>query len=387
MIRTAGWAGVFKNTRPEIVKTGNNNSGNASPINFAYVETVNYSTGKITCNLASSKMSLSATPLNPNIKAYPIAGEMVTLLQIPNPDAVTISGNGPLSNDNFIRYISGINIWNNPSLNAINDSDQLTTTSSPSYFSPTKIANILPLLSLPGDIIYEGRFGNSIRLGNTNSSYPNDWSSSGGKGDPIIIINNGQSDDLVLSRSTSTTENLTTNLSSIYLTSYQRLSSFYIANSSFSSYDKETTPKFPSEYNSPQIVLNSDRIVLNAKKDHIIISGEKSVGLSSNQSVNINGTKKVYIEGLDVRIGFGSQRATEPALLGNETVKLLIKLTTQIQKLAKIAETLNTYEGGKKTPDSGANTIGGSILGQCESILNTLNDNERGIKSNFVKIR
>jgi len=404
MIRTTGWGGVFKNTQPEIVKTGNSNDGDVSPINFAYVSVVDYSTGEITCNLASSKTSVTSKPLNPNIKAYPIAGEMVILFKIPNVDGITRAGNGPLTQDNFVRYISGVNIWNNPSLNAINNSPQLSKTSSPSYFSPTKIAKLLPLLPFPGDIIYEGRFGNSIRLGNTNPNYPNDWSSSGERGDPITIINNGQPEDnLVLAPSLyqssinegkgeitpplsppTTTENIVNDLSSIYLTSYQRLSNFYIANSSFSSYGKENIPKFPSEYNFPQIVLNSDRIVLNAKKDHVIISGQKSVGLSSNGSVNID-SKKICLEGIDIKIG--SSRATEPALLGNETVELLINLTKQVKRLANIASTSQMWPAGAPIPDAPTNTIGSNIVTVCDTVLSTLNNDKKGIKSNFVKIR
>jgi hypothetical protein len=38
--------------------------------------------------------------------------------------------------------------------------------------------NIHPLLPYEGDMLYEGRFGNSIRFGSTvkNSSIPNPWS-------------------------------------------------------------------------------------------------------------------------------------------------------------------------------------------------------------------
>jgi hypothetical protein len=79
---------------------------------------------------------------------------------------------------------------------------------SPSVISnePTKIylgktfneRDINPLLPFEGDIIYEGRWGNTIRLGSTviasASLSPNDWSTEGvgQNGDPIIIIKNGQ---------------------------------------------------------------------------------------------------------------------------------------------------------------------------------------------------
>ena len=94
---------------------------------------------------------------------------MVILIQVPKVDALFKDGYGPFEDDSFIFYLNNVNIWNNPSLNALIDSTQLNTPQSKDYFSPLKIQNIIPLLPLPGDIIYEGRFGNSIRLGNTNN--------------------------------------------------------------------------------------------------------------------------------------------------------------------------------------------------------------------------
>jgi hypothetical protein len=50
--------------------------------------------------------------------------------------------------------------------------------------------NIHPLLPFEGDIIYEGRWGNSLRFGSTtktSGSYQNNWSSFGEKGDPILF--------------------------------------------------------------------------------------------------------------------------------------------------------------------------------------------------------
>ena len=52
------------------------------------------------------------------------------------------------------------------------------------------------LLAFAGDIIVEGRWGNSIRFGSTaktdNIIYTNNWSNTGDNGDPITILRNGQ---------------------------------------------------------------------------------------------------------------------------------------------------------------------------------------------------
>ena len=57
--------------------------------------------------------------------------------------------------------------------------------------------DIKSILPYEGDIIYEGRWGQSFRLGSTvnNANIPNTWSSAGENGDPITILRNNQYDD------------------------------------------------------------------------------------------------------------------------------------------------------------------------------------------------
>ena len=54
---------------------------------------------------------------------------------------------------------------------------------------------IKPLRPFEGDNILEGRFGNTIRLGSTSRPL-NPWSQNGENSDPIIIIRNGQYNDI-----------------------------------------------------------------------------------------------------------------------------------------------------------------------------------------------
>jgi hypothetical protein len=77
-----------------------------------------------------------------------------------------------------------------------------------------------------GDVIYEGRWGNSIRFGSTvksKSQYSNPWSRSGNNGDPITIVRNGQNKLANEFGAEPITENIKNDLSSIYLTSTQAL--------------------------------------------------------------------------------------------------------------------------------------------------------------------
>lgn len=374
----SGWGDISRNAQPKInqifggsIGGGGDSSGDSTVV-FGLVSEVNYTPGtnqgKIQFS-AGSGPGGSAYPLFPSIFTLPIIGEMVIII-----DASDIR-DGNLDNDgiNYLRdtnayfYISPINLWNTPGGNGVESP-------SPS-FPINKIDALSKLQLFQGDVLFKGRYGNSIRLGSSNPAFANESYISDEAGEPIIIINNGN---------TSTVEDIQNDLSSIYLTSYQKIANFSLAKQTFSSYNRGHEPEIPKEFTSPQIILNSDRVTLNAKTDNVLISGYKSVFLSSNKSINTT-SKEFYIDSIDIRLG--SPNASEPVLLGNETVKELIKLTNQIKKLGKIAEKSQIYPGGVPAPNAGVNFIGTGIVRSCNNIINKLLDDQRGIKSNFVKTR
>jgi hypothetical protein len=100
-----------------------------------------------------------------------------------------------------------------------------------------------PLLPYEGDIIYEGRFGNSIRLGATvkNANLANTWSTEGTNGDPITIIRNGQGQPVDSDPFATTIEDINKDDSSIYLTSNQKIVLEDVVNFPFRSYGKGIT--------------------------------------------------------------------------------------------------------------------------------------------------
>lgn len=85
--------------------------------------------------------------------------------------------------------------------------------------------NIKGLVPFIGDVLMEGRYGNSIRFGSTVKSFKkfNTWSDSGTDGDPITIIRNGQGKQRDNLGYSPTTENVNIDQSSIYLTAGQSI--------------------------------------------------------------------------------------------------------------------------------------------------------------------
>ena len=295
---------------------------------------------------------LFAVPFYPNIKNYPLLNELVYLLQLPSNN---ISTN---ITDNNFYYLTPLNVWNSQHHNAIpnNPSNPSQVQDYDSAFqgeirraednsSDVNLGstfkeklNINPLLPYEGDIIYEGRWGNSIRFSSTvkNSYTKNDWSNVGENGDPITIIRNGQTDyssDPWIPQ----TEDINRDLSDIWLTSTQKLPITPSSNLT-DSYAKSKAPEDLREYSKNQIVLNSGRLTFNAKNDAIILGANSTIHLTANESVNIDASK--YIALTAPKVYLGSSQGTDDVDI--QSVVLGEDLNKLLGEIAQYLSTLNT---------------------------------------------
>ena len=253
-------------------------------------------------------------------------------------------------------------------------------------------SNIHPLMPYSGDVIYEGRWGNSIRFSSTarsKSKLANSWSSSGPSGDPITIIRNGQDKRASEFGAEPITENIQNDLSSIYLTSTQALpyslSGLKNKGQEFTSYSGLFPPLSTTSYISPQILLNSDRIIIDAQSNDVLISANRSVGLFSNESINLE-SNKIYMSANEIRLGINeSEGGEQPILRGDKTVELLVDLVTIVQGLSEIIKHTRNYPSGTDFPDSVALIVGGQASYDLKDMIKILKDEKEGIKSRFVK--
>ena len=204
--------------------------------------------------------SKPAYPMFSFIRQYPLIGEIVLIF----PGA-TADLNDSIQNQD-LWYISAFSVWNSvhqnvfPNLQEYADfvqtvaSPQTSTTQTPTmppvpqgFTFEEKDDGIKSLRPFEGDTIFQGRFGQSIRLGSTVPELKNTnfWSS--GKdsksGDPItIFVNSQRRFTSIEKQSPVTVEDINRDGTSIYMTSTQTinitaLNSFprrsYSANSSF----------------------------------------------------------------------------------------------------------------------------------------------------------
>ena len=325
----------------------------------------------------------TAKPFLPNIKQFPCQNEIVLLVQGFSPiDSQT----NVTDTQNY--YLSILNIWNTPHQNALpnpfKESNpnlaqkdyQTTLNGSANIFTSQSATiplgpefveqdNVHPAKVFPGDIIYEGRWGSSIRFGSTAPNNINTWSSTGTAGSPILILKNGQfkpntgawvpvSDDINLDDS------------SIYFTSTQKipLESKAIELNQFYSYPNNQKPVTPNQYAGKQIILNSGRIVLNTTLDHLILASQKSVSISGTDSINLDTTGNTTIQ--SGKLYLGSKSADEPLLLGNATVNLLGTLLQALKQYLAITQTLTSTPAF--TPLAPLNIASTNLLGVIEAL-------------------
>ena len=301
-----------------------------------------------------------ARPLFPNIKIYPLKNELVYCIRLANSDINENTG------QRKIYYFPPISIWNHPHHNAlpnILNGENLPENSKQDYplieagnvrrvsDNSTDIdlgktfkerSNIHPLLPFEGDIILEGRWGNSIRFGSTVKNTLNNWSMSGLNGDPITILRNGQGSDEEIGW-IPTTENINIDNSSIYLTSTQNVPLNVSSTNNYKSYTTlpdNPPPTKPFDYHGKQILINSGRLVFNTNQDHLLLSSKKSINLNAVKSINFDTSGPIVLSTSTwtskiggIYLGSPEIGKTEPAVMGEQMYELIFSLLEDLKVL------------------------------------------------------
>lgn len=220
-----------------------------------------------------------AKPANINLKQIPLIGEFVLIYKTFNQE----------SHNDYIRhqwyYLMPISVQSNinnnplPGISSKLSEEQLANFKLGKTYNQTSIS---PLQPYEGDILFEGRFGNSIRFGSTViiDSQTNPYSISptwkettkSDSGSPIIILSNGRKNkaykEFVL-------EDIETDASSLYLTSTQKLSNLKLHNALNQSLDSSNA------FAKSQFIGVADRIILKSKTDVVALDSHKSIELNS----------------------------------------------------------------------------------------------------------
>jgi len=325
---------ILDDTHPEF-----ENYGGWNGVGTIFYDTVGVPSGIDNVN--------TAYPLFPNQKAYPLINELVPLVFLSSVSSQLDTTR------TSAYYLPPINLWNSQHHNALPDPTTEIAQASLDDYQQAEQGNprnvrrindesteidlgedfnekieIHPLQAYIGDNIFEGRWGNSIRLGSTIKNKNNEWSSTGENGDPLIIIRNGQRDNIDEDSWVPISEKINEDKSSLYLTSGQKMP-IEVASTTYDSHPQP--PTSPKEYTGNQIILNSGRLVFNAKNDNLIFSAKDSISLSTPALVGIDSNKFIVVSER-IYLGDKSEGQLQPILRGDDTVEILKDAFTEIAK-------------------------------------------------------
>ena len=302
-----------------------------------------------------------AKPIFPNIKHYPLVNELVYIIELAN----TNINQNPDDIDYY--YFPPLNLWNSNHHNAFpneafnttlpesqeKDYQQVeggsirkvTDNSTDIYLGKTfkEKLNIQPLQPYEGDILYEGRWGQALRFSSTIPNSDTTWSDNSTPGDSITILSNGTYNN-GKDPWEPTIEDINKTPSSIWLSTTQQLP-ILASSTIYKSYQPKNTPLAPQLYYSgSQIIINSDRVLINSKTDHILLSSKISVGLNSDNSVNIDAKNEASISSPSIMLGNGSREKAEPLLKGDITYEVIMNI---IEALLEITGELSNLPSPK----------------------------------------
>ena len=251
-----------------------------------------------------------AYPMQAHIKHIPLKNEIVLITASPS-ELLSESSN---STKNY--YLDIVNLWNHPHHNAFPSNIDEDVSLGADF---EEAADINPMLPFEGDVIFEGRQGQSIRF-STNIKDKTPWQAPISA--PIIVISNGQihtDNGFEFIK-----EDINVDSTSIYLTSNQGIDFKLAREYSITSLD---SCKY---YDKSQLLGNSDRIVLNAKTDSIHLLANTQIGLLGNQ-LYLESSQNTTLESARINLG---DKANESVLLGDTTIQYITPVMTQLIALA-----------------------------------------------------
>jgi hypothetical protein len=297
-----------------------------------------------------------AKSFDTHLQNYPLVGELVMLVDSPSPSS-------QVNNTANQKYYTGIiSVWNNNQQNAPSGNTLGKT------FSEN--ADVRNLIAFEGDRILQGRKGNGLRLGSTVKGQVNEWSTEGNDGDPITILVNGY----VTTDKTSivpNVEEINKEQSSIYLTTTQKIP-LQPDKKELNSLTKPISPKL--YISGSQLILNSDRVTLNSKKDEVLIFAKTNVEIYTKNIITLNADFYTHINSPKISLGTKPDGtvADEPLLLGNKTTALLTQLMNVLGELCNgLSAAVTTPQG---SPLTGVNAAGASAVGKIEALQKQLKD-------------
>ena len=241
--------------------------------------------------------------------------------------------------------------------------------------------------SYHGDTILQGKFGQHI----TFSGFPDD---TGQYVSPLILIGSNQFYDR---------NQLIGKYGDIHMPHVHNINSFGSAiEISSGNYMTMIEPAFtdfenllkPLKLGGDQIVVNSDRIIVNAKRDTTRNTQSGDIHFFAGRNVNIGATEEINLEitpgDNTSKITLADANSVNPLVKGNELLEMMESLISKIISFTKVLTDEGEEDGeavSKKTMGAAAKTLVSDLQKLKSNFLTPTDTNKKGkIFSNKIYI-
>lgn len=232
------------------------------------------------CSKYYNQETILAKPSDIHIKKIPLVGEFVLIYKTINETSSYLNRREVWYYLTTVDLQSAINTNRLPGVTGGSQED-IDKRKPGKNFIDTAVS---PLQPYEGDLLVEGRWGNSIRFGSTIDLFGDQtqynvlvpWSgkytNQGDQGDPIIILSNGRK---TKTNKQFVVEDINLDASSIYLTSTQKLSNLKLHNNLNNKTDAANI------FSKSQFIGIADRIILKSKTDVVALDSNSAIELNS----------------------------------------------------------------------------------------------------------
>ena len=152
-----------------------------------------------------------------------------------------------------------------------------------------------------------------------------------------------------------------------------------------------STPEQPNLYQGKQAIINSDRILFNAKTDSVLVYSSQHISFSCNGNIHFDtgDESQVVINSQNIYLGLDDNNlAKEAAVLGEQNEVWLNDLCDLVEELLYILGEGGTYQLMTTVPGSptAPNPSNIGILKPIVTKIGNMRKNIELIKSKRVKI-
>lgn len=280
------------------------------------------------CSKYFNQKIILAKPSNINIKQIPMVGEFVLIYKTFNQESTSIKRR------EVWYYITSIDVQSSMNENMLPGVSDAVPQETIDQIKPGKNfdrKSVSPLQPYEGDLIIEGRWGNSIRFSSTidltgpqdHYNIPVPWKGANAQGDPIIVLSNGRKN---IPNKQFVSEDIQNDDASLYLTSTQKIPNLLLGNAE----NRTPLKKYPNEsqFAKSQFIGIADRIVLKAKTDIVVLDSPNAIILNTRGEIKL-----------------GNDEANESMVHGDVLLQILQKIINQLQSSVQIGDTLAPIGG------------------------------------------